>query len=369
VTEPESTRLSSLRQLGSDLGLDLLVLSEPAWIRWATGCRVPADAPALLLVDGTAARLLVPESSRPSRVEPGTDVSTYPTYSPHRWTDPVATATAALRRVLGDWEPAGHIGIQAHHLPMVLGEVFRTVRWYDIDPALSRLRAPKDEAELAGIRRSVAIVERALAAAKSAIRPGARELDVLHLIEDVLVAEAGDDHLLAYNLGSGPRSAEPDPRATTRQLERGDLVLIDLYPTIGGYVADLTRTFVVGDPAGDQQTRYEALVDALAAGAAALEPGVTAATVAGRVLDELRSALPRASAVPHHLGHGIGIFAWEEPWIGLESDTPIVAGSVVALEVGYYEPGWGGLRVESNYLVTKEGVVRLDAGPPSSPTI
>ena len=105
------------------------------------------------------------------------------------------------------------------------------------------------------------------------------------------------------------------------------------------------------------------------AGAAALKPGVTAATVAARVIDALRSALPGVSTVPHHLGHGIGIFAWEEPWVGLESDTPILAGAVVALEVGYYEPGWGGIRVESNYLVTAAGATRLDAGPPSSPTI
>jgi Xaa-Pro aminopeptidase len=67
-----------------------------------------------------------------------------------------------------------------------------------------------------------------------------------------------------------------------------------------------------------------------------------------------------AGSMTHHAGHGIGIAAWERPWIGRRSGDTIQVGTVVCLEPGVYEPGVGGLRVEGEFLVSADGVQRLD---------
>ena len=65
----------------------------------------------------------------------------------------------------------------------------------------------------------------------------------------------------------------------------------------------------------------------------------------------------------HHSGHGIGLLAWEEPWIGPDAPGTLAEGMTIAIEPGLYLPGWGGMRLEGNYLVTASGFERLDRFP------
>jgi Xaa-Pro dipeptidase len=246
---------------------------------------------------------------------------------------------------------------------LLLARQFPAKSWHDIGQALLEIRATKDEEEIAGIRRSVGIVEAAMSAAASVLRPGVSELELLHVLEDVVAAEAGPDVDVAYSLGSGPRSAEADPRATTRRIQPGDLVLIDLYPTIGGYVSDLARTFAVGDPSPDYDRVHGILIAALDAASSELRPGASASRVAMAALSVLSAETGGRAGIRHHIGHGIGILPWEPPWIGAESEALIVDGSIVALEVGLYDESRGGIRIESNYLVHEDGPERLDRLP------
>jgi Xaa-Pro aminopeptidase len=93
--------------------------------------------------------------------------------------------------------------------------------------------------------------------------------------------------------------------------------------------------------------------------------------LAGREIDAVVHAALRDRAGPlersmtHHGGHGFGLFAWERPWVGRGSDDLLVDGSIVAIEPGLYEPDWGGIRIESDFLVTEAGAERLDTFPRS----
>ena len=81
----------------------------------------------------------------------------------------------------------------------------------------------------------------------------------------------------------------------------------------------------------------------------------------------MRETLGAASGydrtMTHHSGHGFGLLAWEDPWLGPGVGGPLVAGTVLAIEPGLYLPGWGGMRLEGNYLITPTGHERLDAFP------
>ena len=65
----------------------------------------------------------------------------------------------------------------------------------------------------------------------------------------------------------------------------------------------------------------------------------------------------------HHSGHGVGLLAWEDPWIGPSAHGSLAEGMTIAIEPGLYVPGWGGMRLEGNYLITATGFDRLDPVP------
>ena len=169
-------------------------------------------------------------------------------------------------------------------------------------PTLARWREVKDDTERALIRERVAALDAAYAAARSAIRPGATERDVLAAAHRALLDRVDEPLALSYNLASGPRTALDNPRATARRLEAGDLVLVDLYPVLDGYVADLTRTFVVGPSTPLQRERHAALEAALGAAEACLGPG----TPVSRIDDAIRGALRAAGGYETHDGPSLG---------------------------------------------------------------
>ena len=190
--------------------------------------------------------------------------------------------------------------------------------------------------------------------------PASGEIDVATAALRAISLELGEVVSLDHNVGSGPRSALPDPHASPREIADGELVLVDLYPPLRGYFADLCRTWVVGSAPTEAAHQHEAVLAALRSGERLLGPGVPVAAIDRAVRQSLRASGGFDASMGHHTGHGLGIFAWEHPWIGSGSDETLMPGDVVALEPGAYRPGFGGVRVEGNYLITADGYERID---------
>jgi len=226
---------------------------------------------------------------------------------------------------------------------VVVGEV--------VDP----LREVKDAWEVEQIRRAVAVSGAALAGVLELVRPGVSEWDLAVELERRLVAGGTGSPRVAFQsiVASGPRSALPHGAATRRVLAAGDLLTFDFGATVNGYCADVTRTVCVG-PAGEQQRRvYEAVVRAKDAAIALMLPGRArrdSAAAAASVIEDygLERYLAHGTG-----GHGIGLEVHEGP--STSSDGEWVAGNVCTLEPGLYIPGWGGVRVEDDVLITGDG--------------
>ena len=152
----------------------------------------------------------------------------------------------------------------------------------------------------------------------------------------------------------------PAPVASDRRLIEGDLVLVDLYPNVAGFVADLSRTWTVGRSTRVARVLHDAASAALRAAEGNLGPGVATADIDRAVRSTLRAHGDFDTTMGHHSGHGIGIRAWDEPWIGPGSSGVLEVGDVVAIEPGAYSPGIGGVRLEGDYLITATGFDRLD---------
>lgn len=158
-------------------------------------------------------------------------------------------------------------------------------------------------------------------------------------------------------------------------LPAGLPIQVDLFPRdeASGCWADMTRTFVVGEPAGDHAGRIaaqERLVrEALEQARAAIRPGVTGRELHGATCDLFEAAgwatqrTGGDDGFQFALGHGVGLEVHEPPGLGLSGREPFVAGDVVAIEPGLWDSEIGGVRFEDLLLVTEGGCETLTDFP------
>jgi Xaa-Pro aminopeptidase len=151
---------------------------------------------------------------------------------------------------------------------------------------------------------------------------------------------------------------------TTRVIQRGDLCIFDLFPMFDGYMCDLCRTFVAGEATDQQQDVWRHVLRAHDIAQQYIRPGVATRTVY-RELERFLNGFPVATgSFTHHAGHGVGMEGWEQPWINAGSDQTFVEGEVIAFEPGLYaEALSGGIRLEHNYVVTRDGPMPIDSFP------
>jgi Xaa-Pro aminopeptidase len=143
--------------------------------------------------------------------------------------------------------------------------------------------------------------------------------------------------------------------------------VLDLWPRDreSSCYADMTRTFVIGEPSEELATYHALVYEALQQSLAAVKPGV-----AGRDVYVVASELFHEAGYPtglhkkdgevledgffHGLGHGVGLEVHEQPWLS-RYPGELVEGDVITLEPGLYRNGYGGCRLEDLVLVTKDG--------------
>ena len=127
-------------------------------------------------------------------------------------------------------------------------------------------------------------------------------------------------------VASGPNSALPHAKVTTRQLRSGDFVKLDFGARVDGYCADMTRTVVVGPPTDRQREIYEAVLAANLAGIAAVRAGVKGSAVDGAARRRHRATRASVSCFSHGLGHGVGLEVHELPRVGPRAEEPLLSG-------------------------------------------
>lgn len=219
-------------------------------------------------------------------------------------------------------------------------------------------RACKSTAELALMQRAKDITLQIQCHTARILRPGISTAEVTEFIHAA--------HRAAGTRGSyfcivlfGPDSAFPHGVATPKALEEGDMVLIDTGCQVEGYISDITRSYVFGEPTERQREIWATEKAAQQAAFAAVAPGKPCGTIdaAARGVIEGAGLGPeyQLPGLPHRTGHGIGLDIHEAPYLVRGDDTPLAPGMCFSNEPMICVPGHFGVRLEDHFHVTEDG--------------
>jgi Xaa-Pro aminopeptidase len=257
----------------------------------------------------------------------------------------------------------GRLGFESHVVTVDGHTALAKVTGADALVAASKpveaLRLIKDDTEVATLRAACAAADTALAGllADDGFRPGRTEREVARDLEARMVAAGATGPSFETIVASGANSAIPHHRPTDAQLRHGDLLKLDFGALVEGYHSDMTRTMVLGQPAGWQRELYDLVATAQAAGRAALRPGVDVRDVDAAARKVIAQAGHGENFV-HGLGHGVGLQIHEAPALSQFGVGTLEAGMAVTVEPGVYLAGRGGVRIEDT-LVVAEGEPEL----------
>jgi len=223
-----------------------------------------------------------------------------------------------------------------------------------VERLVEDMRAVKDPDEIEAIRRAVAITDRAFEYIRGWMRPGMSELDVAMELEFFMRKQGAESMAFAPIVAAGERGALPHAAPGKKQLEPGDMVVMDFGALADGYCADMTRTVILGEPDPRQRAVYELVLGAQQLGVDAVCAGRSSREVDNAARQFIADA-GYGDNFGHGLGHGVGVAVHELPSLSPNQETRLKPGMVVTVEPGVYIPGWGGVRIEDMVLVTETG--------------
>ncbi|MGI9456499.1 MAG: M24 family metallopeptidase, partial [Aeoliella sp.] len=223
------------------------------------------------------------------------------------------------------------------------------------DGLVEALRIVKDKSEVDATKLACYQAARAFQVARARITPETTENEIAAELEYQARRFGAKGLSFTPIVAVGPRAALPHAGPTDRRIGESDFTLIDWGANSGLYMSDLTRMVVTGRLSQKFRKIYQVVLEAQLAGIDAIRPGVTCEYVdsaARKVITKARYG----KQFGHGLGHGTGLEIHEAPRLAKGQDKiKLQPGMIVTVEPGIYLPGWGGIRIEDDILVTKTG--------------
>ncbi len=349
-------RLSRVRTAMHENGLDTLIITPGAAMRYLTGFSEPGSRfLALVVPDDKPWLFVVPAlNAAQARQNPAevTDIRVWEDAT--GWDKMVGQITKDLMLDIGivgldDDMPARFVlGLQT---------LMPTALLKTAGLALAPLRAIKDGQELASLQHAAEATDALIPTAVGNCHEGVAEIEISLAIQQA-IARGG--HQLSFEpiVGAGPNGAEPHHATDTTKIKRGDVVILDFGAMTDGYHGDITRTVAVGEASDEAKHVYEIVYGAYQAGVNAVQPGATAHDVDAAARKVIADA-GYGEFFIHRTGHGIGLDDHEAPYMLSGNYTPLQPGHCFSVEPGIYLPGKFGVRLENILTITEDGTARV----------
>jgi len=270
-------------------------------------------------------------------------------------------ASLGLARVAFE---AANVTVSRHNwLAATLAASPGTPQLVPMEQTVERIRLRKDDYELAMLRESARRLSEIAGGVFSEVRAGRTERELAMAIDGRIMAAGFERPAFDTIVASGPNAALPHAHPGERRLSESDLVVLDFGGVYRSYCSDLTRTVVVGTASARAREVHAAVLEAHDCAIQTIAPGRSRFAIDAAARDRL-TARGFGDAFGHGTGHGLGIDIHEDPKVtrpsggpaGAGDDELVDAGMVFTIEPGAYLPGWGGVRIEDDVLVTPHGV-------------
>ncbi len=224
---------------------------------------------------------------------------------------------------------------------------------------IERIASVKTKPEIERIKKACWISGGALDVLTRELWTGMRERDLSATLEFNQKVLGASKESFDTIVASGARGALPHGVASEKEIHDNEFVTIDFGCFYDGYASDITRTFQTGHKVKSKLAEtYDVVYDAQRRAIDAVRAGVDAR----KVDDAARSFIQKkgfGKYFGHGLGHGIGLRIHELPRVSRISEDVLEEGNVITIEPGIYLPNLGGVRIEDDFLVTKDGVEQI----------
>ncbi len=283
----------------------------------------------------------------------------------------VVVSAAGPLKAAGEYlrpREAARLGIEQAHLTLAQITVLKAsgghkVRLRRTAGLVEALRAVKQPEEVALMRKAARLAQGVLAEVLPLVRPGVREIELAAELEYRMRLAGASGPAFDTIVASGPRTALPHARPTSRRLRQNELVLFDLGAILSNYCCDLTRTVFLGRAPKRVRAWHRAVWEAHEAARQAVRPEAPWEDV-DRAARQVLERHQLDQYFTHSTGHGLGIEVHEDPRLARGQKKLLQAGNAITIEPGVYLEGVGGIRIEDDIEVTAQGhrpITRMDS--------
>ncbi len=265
----------------------------------------------------------------------------------------------------------GKVGVENTFLRVSMLEMFKhphakppNLEFADATHIMTDLRIVKSKEEITLLRKAAKVADAAMDAAVKATKPGVTETDIAAEAEYTMRGKGAEEFFRTY-VASGPRSSIAHGIVSQRKIQKGDLVMIDIHPTVNAYHADLCRTISVGKASEKQRKAFKVYMKAQRTAVEAVSPDTTMT----KLENLMHEIFEKQGYEAYFLGppiHGVGL-EFEEPPLpaghaffhGEEPKDELKTGMVISIgNCGLYLGNFG-VRIEDTVAVTSKGYEEL----------
>jgi Xaa-Pro aminopeptidase len=347
-------RVSRLRQTMADQQLDGMLITQGSNIRYLSGF---TSSDCVLIITSGAA-ILVTDSRYWEQAE-----KQAPDFSMAKITESMkATLTAATAEL-----DIKRLGFESHNLTVKTFSEYKeslpsAIEWVATSSLVEDLRMIKDDSELTLIKEAVRIADEAMLHVMSWLKPGLSEIEIAWEIEAFMRTHGAEALSFSPITAVGENGAMAHAIPSQRKLHTGDMLVLDIGAQYEGYCSDITRSFCFGSATEKYLQMWNLVLAAQQAAEAGIHAGMAGCdgdALARRVIVDAGFG----DRFGHGLGHGVGLEIHESPRISRLAPAILPACSVVTIEPGIYETGWGGIRIEDTVFLTDAGCTILTQTP------
>jgi Xaa-Pro dipeptidase len=232
----------------------------------------------------------------------------------------------------------------------------------DVSEGLISARLVKDSVEIELMREACRIASEAAVEVKEHIRVGVPEYQIAAELCYIMQKKGAIGPAFETIVGSGPNSAEPHYHAGARKLKKGDFVLLDYGALYKRYRSDITRTYFLGKADARKREMYNVVLEAQRRALAQIKPGAKGGLAHEAAAKYIDSTKYKGKFI-HGVGHSLGLATHDGSGLNPRIDVTLKPGMVFTVEPGVYVPGYGGVRIEDDVVVTKKGCELLTSAP------